>query len=434
MKTILIAKYKIDDFKKEFEAFVKKVSKFDMQAPTYTVGALRTVQQTFVIQNADGEGNDSSSTYLIDVYEVTIDVEESYKFNGWSLVGIVYHRLGVVNLVDVEKEYNTGIGLGYNVCDHCGKVHNNRLKSFIVEDEQHNMKQIGTSCSKDFLGMSPDAILSFSETLFNFDKDFNFDGEQGGSWGNNTNYLYGLIAVDLAHVLNIARYFISVDGKYIKKEYSDDWRRLGGKYRTNEGQATIDKMEEALDNNLVLPNYPELEVGFEDYLNSLPIETEERFNDEVSLGIFTKEDSLNNRIKALAGTTKIRKNEMYVAALAVNGYKKYLDTQAKIEANAHIKHQGVVGGKIQVEATITDLKVGEGMYGTWTLWTLVDEYGNTYKKFGEINIKYVTLQGDNTKDFVGIGDKVAFTAEVKSHEVFNHLPITQLGRLSKFSK
>lgn len=124
----------------------------------------------------------------------------------------------------------------------------------------------------------------------------------------------------------------------------------------------------------------------------------------------------------------------------VSGYGFYLNQMIREEnerkrlANAqNLKHVGVVGQKIELELTVTDLKTGEGAYGTWYLWFFEDADGNKFKKFGTVNRKFTVVEADenNTGSDASVGSKIKTLVEMKEHEVYREERVNVLGRMSK---
>jgi hypothetical protein len=77
---------------------------------------------------------------------------------------------------------------------------------------------------------------------------------------------------------------------------------------------------------------------------------------------------------------------------------------------------------------------GDGDYGTWQMWTLVDLRGNLIRKFGAIPERFKISKSDGTKLLEhNRGDVFAFNAMIKEHCEYKEIKFTLLGRLSKLN-
>lgn len=397
MTTIYVESSRINQFKHEFTKFTNKIVKLGFAEPIYTISELKKMYKT--IQQSD----ESIIHYLIDVYPITIDLEESYKLNGWCLYSTIRYDYGIIIPVDINTDTPDGLGLSYNKCDHCGGTHSRRKISFIVKNGDV-FKQVGSSCVKDFLGISPNSILKLSESFELITSEFNCDESEhkGGCFSGYD--LSKLEAIELSPIYDATFQVLSENSKYIKKEYAEN--QFGGfdyHKRTNKGEATIDKVEELLKSGNVTTKTPD---EFYTYLKSLEIEQ--------------VEESVINDIISIRDDQRIRRNQIHLPILAVVKYLKSLEVCLS-------EHQGVVGNKLNIEATITDFKTGDGRYGEWKMFIMVDGNGNIYKKFGSFSNDLCVNVCDEY-----IGSKLRFTADVKSHEIFNDKKITVLGRMTKY--
>ncbi len=443
MKTILIETFQLENFKKRFALATKKIQKMGFVAPTYTVGETKEVTRTI---HQSGCSTDMMPlkpiTYLISCTEVNLNIDETYKLAGWNLIGIVFHRENVVVPVDAnDAKYPIQYGVSFNKCEHCGGVHGARNKSFIVRNQESVYKQVGSTCSREFLGFSPNAIMALQAELNIIEDEYDFDGDSGGDFTarfKDKSYLHGMVAVSVEDILKLANHQLSADGEYTKKEYEMETDRRGNlkyvidyhgnKVRSNRGEATMDNVEKMIADEFVAGELsPEYKAGFYTYLSGMVIDTYDSPIYQHNTGEVIGYEKLPKnefqvKIKALAEKEMIRKNEAVVVVVALNGYNQYLATQEKLKV---VKHVGVVGEKFPVELTITDIKSGEGEYGTWYLWIMVDKDGSSVNKFGTINDKFVDTE------HAQVGSVVKALAEIKEHKFHNSLPVTMLGRLSK---
>jgi hypothetical protein len=463
---ITIEKSNKQKFMNAFNVFVDKAKRMKLQIPTIVSATESQIMQKIIV---DGVGDN----YFIDVISYELNIIETFKFSGWSVIGTVYFSEGMVDLVDVNYTFPEYLGLGYKKCDHCGHNHSNRIKSFIIADESGNYRQVGSDCIKDFTGVSV-SILNKLQAMLNIVTDFNFDDYEGDGMGAGrrdskfSQYLLSRKAYDYFDIICFAKMVFDVDGKYIKKEYEERTNRFGQRierYRINEGKATVDKIEKLVDNKAhfdsIDGNYF---ANMEKFLLTLnvPCKIQHVYSDEAKYDITLDpnnygynvietteedEDSFEYKLKSLVGVHRIRRGDFWKAACAIQAYEKHLETLRRIEAGKSLKHIGVVGQKVSFRATVVDYKSGEGAFGTWTLYLMVDEAGNKISKFGVLDNKFVVSLNTNcigedcedencicnTNRSVQIGDVIMGTAEVKKHEERMNAPVTQIGRIGKYN-
>lgn len=92
---------------------------------------------------------------------------------------------------------------------------------------------------------------------------------------------------------------------------------------------------------------------------------------------------------------------------------------------------GIVGEKIELTLTIEKIIQFDTQYGKSNLYIMKDSVGNSFKKFGEINVKFITKikEGNNSKYSPSEGDEINFLAEIKEHSIYQGEKQTILGRV-----
>jgi len=126
----------------------------------------------------------------------------------------------------------------------------------------------------------------------------------------------------------------------------------------------------------------------------------------------------------------------------VSGWGFFLKQRVRDEAeklrlaNAqNLNFVGEIGQKSELVLKITGVKTGNGQYGTWQLWTMEDENGNKFKKFGQISEKHIIQEAPDKQNDgnsgVAEGDTIQVLAEIKKHEEYRGEKQTTLGRMSK---
>lgn len=157
-------------------------------------------------------------TYYVHFVFAIVD-GKTPKLDGWSFVATLDHDTAGGDLPIIKRsprDEAQGVDLdayrhAANVCDHCG-YKRNRLKTYIVLNDDGRVMQVGSTCIKDFLGgKSPERIASWAEWVWDLDGDLGaaeydpWDG--GGSDGPIDRH-----SIDLERFLTLASALIRVEG------------------------------------------------------------------------------------------------------------------------------------------------------------------------------------------------------------------------------
>ena len=103
------------------------------------------------------------------VVDITISGEE-LKLNGWSFVGTLEHDedttiIRALPSFGAEHDLSAYRTASPDHCDHCG-YKRRRNDTYLVANDEGEIKQVGSSCLKDFTGHgSPEAIARWIESL-----------------------------------------------------------------------------------------------------------------------------------------------------------------------------------------------------------------------------------------------------------------------------
>lgn len=112
---------------------------------------------------------------------------------------------------------------------------------------------------------------------------------------------------------------------------------------------------------------------------------------------------------------------------AFKSHKKREIDFSKIKVSNHV---GFPNKKMFLNLTVVDKRTVNGLYGETTVFDLVDESGNIFSKFGNIDSSY--LDGDITGNEVIINSKVSFYSIIKEHTEFRGNKINKLGKISHY--
>lgn len=148
-----IPKENLPKFQKQLEKLSKKAQK--LTGETIFFVPFNTITEKL------GDG------YVREYVEILLNGFEPPKLNGWSFVARVDHANEVGNIVRpvpgfiVPEQYRTSCQ-----CDHC-KINRYRRDTYLVQHEDTGeIKQVGSSCLRDFLGhQHPEKIAKMAELL-----------------------------------------------------------------------------------------------------------------------------------------------------------------------------------------------------------------------------------------------------------------------------
>lgn len=137
--------------------------------------------------NLDGEVEVPGVVEVYRFKQIAFHVEP-IKINGWSFLATLNHLEPKVNLVlavpgteDLGLNLHEDYGAADPWCDHC-KTSRDRRDTYLVRHEDGTIKQVGSSCLKDFLGHDPSAMLfcaQWSHLVDEFESEFS---SEGGMW------------------------------------------------------------------------------------------------------------------------------------------------------------------------------------------------------------------------------------------------------------
>ena len=354
--------------------------------------------------------------YSIDVFDIDIKLPEDIKLGDWEPIAYMDHFQSQYIKFDIDKDYNYDFDseiLNSN-CQHC-ETKRNRRKSFILKSKiDGSFKKVGSTCVKDFTGVDPVKFFKAFQHIIKTISDFSSE-----YYGINSVRLIDYRVFDIDSIWTIAKNVIGIDNEYIKTQWDEGYN---GNYRTNLGDATADKVKDVLFYKNTENNY------FVDGVDSILVDNirEWLINREVKiekLNGVDVENEFDSKLKSFSDRKRVRVFEIGFTSWIVDAYNKYVENLK----NMNSVFVGNVNDKIKIEGTITLVKQISSNWGTTNLYKIVDNEGNIYSKFGEINKRY-TLNNEE----IGVGSLVKFTAVVNKHNVYNNVNETVLGRISKF--
>ncbi|MFA5366671.1 MAG: hypothetical protein WC333_02205 [Dehalococcoidia bacterium] len=439
---VTVPTYKKSVADKYIESLKKLAKKLQLPEPVITEGAI--YQRAVTLQNGE--------RYALDVYDLTLLIDGMFKLPGNNkLVAVVDNMTDGSIEIDptepVPQEYLQSSG----DCDYCHQERY-RGKNFIVKDLNKNKYlRLGSSCVKKFVGIDPAKYIRTLDYLRDFENNMNgleddFDPNDSVHGGGSRYMSPSNRLIDIDKTISIIYDLIKRDG-YEKKDWEYPERGPGKPWRTNQGKATMDKAELIINDKEAFTNYPlnDLYVKeFKTFAGSLdplpPNIVTSKYTDDPNEEPFQwdKNEGINEyraKVKQTVTHPNFRVKDAGFLASAINFFENEKKRQAERNERAGSVWIGVPGEKLKIPyARLTDVKSGESEWGTWYLWSFIDDKGNVLKKFGTLSEKFkIESAPENSPELFAFrkGDVFAFTAEIKKHDEYQGVKNTQLGRLSK---
>jgi hypothetical protein len=291
------------------------------------------------------------------------------------------------------------------LCEHCGLARK-RTKTYLVEHvETGEIKQVGSNCLKDFLGVDPHTLIRYAQYLADIvdamDEEEGFAGGGGGREVVQTEDY-------LTHVATLVR---EVGWIGSKEDY---------KGRPTAGAA--------LSNYWAYTRQEKDKLGRQMWID--PVEADEQ---RAAEAIAWAKDVLGAKVHQAQNASDFERN-MYVAAngdvipsrsLGVLAYvlvaharyqEREIERAEAAKQRAASEYVGEVGKRIKLTLKVTRVIEHAGNYGTTFITGFVDESGNEFTWFGSYELDR--------------GESYTATWTVKKHDEYKGTKQTTLNRPS----
>lgn len=347
--------------------------------------------------------------------EVVYDVEvggTAPSYNGWTFLARVDALEGgsftLATAPGVDHVDRSLVRSG--ACDHCGAARFRRNTYLVRSDETGEVKNVGSTCIKDFLGW--DASLVFFSTD---DAAGEFDEYLTGGGAREWTYT-------VEYVLAVAYAATKAFG-WVPATSFDDVPTKARVFDVINPPSRMTDQQRA-----------ELET-----VRRYAAEANERaavIRDFILSDDFNGSSTYVDNLKAAVAVHEIGSKQVGLVASAPRAYTRHLETEAdrkaqqarwdaEKQAKAASGFVGQVGDKnlgikasvVEVEGTVEAVRFISGDYGTTTLYTILGKDGNLYKWFSSAG-----SLGDDT------GVEVHIKGTVKKHEEYNGVKSTVLTR------
>lgn len=273
-------------------------------------------------------------------------------------------------------------------CEYCGK-NRKRTATYVVEHlGTHELKQVGSNCLRDFLGIDPHVTLRLAELL----RDLDVSLSEGGH-GTGTS---DLVEDFLLHACTVIR--------------ENGWSKADSDHPTK-GQAS--------DNLYYWRNSKHDKQGL-----PLWVEPTDEDREHSAAALAWARDELeavtefDHNLKVAASATvlthRIAGTLAYLPVAYSRHIEKEIEHREEKTASAQSEYQGEIGKPIELTARVFKVFECESTFGATYITILRDEAGNAYKWFGSYELE---------RDHVYTG-----RWSVKAHELYKEQKQTVITR------
>ena len=197
-----IYKNRLEELEKTFKRYAKKAENIGLSA---TLEITREYTKEIPVYKNDyiNHVTYKDGKIPVDVVDVEINFPD-YRLGNYSVVAVIDHGENgnlIYSDVEIPMEYHKGIG----ICEHCRTRHN-RKTTVLLSDEFGNFKQVGTTCLKEYTGISDISLVNAYRVVESLliDSDIssgNFTGRPSENM-ETVNYLEKCIHVTLENGYN----------------------------------------------------------------------------------------------------------------------------------------------------------------------------------------------------------------------------------------
>jgi len=379
------------------------LAKLNRRAAKKGVGSFSyNVLGTELVKAVDYAGNyvyDNLGQHLLVEYTKVEPVGVPLKIADWHLVATLDHTIeaGVLVLAVPGETVPVEFRSAEPVCQHCN-VRRPRNSTIVLRHADGRYIQVGRSCVRDFIGIDPAGVLAGLSLTSTFVSAFD---DEDGFGGGAPSYS---IRSFLAHVA----YHIRATG-WVSRAHARDrdgvtatatlaylslTAKPGKAGYVEPTEADVARAEAALDWARSLDATDE---SLSDYLHSVAV--------------------------ACAGEILHDRTDGIVASI-IPAHDRVLGREVErrrfVDLKATSRHVGTVGERIEVEATVLDVRSGQGAYGPWLLVRYVVD-GSVLTWFAS---------GEPAEALTEIGSTVRIKATIKAHQEREGLAQTALSRVA----
>ena len=267
--------------------------------------------------------------------------------------------------------------------------------------ERGELKQVGHTCVRDFIGIDPAQVAAQAERIVNLMKAAK-EAEESGVLG----VPYDRRHIDLSEFLAYVAMTVRTNGWTSGKEAYES-----GGQRVSSANTALGDMFPVGGINPQWHSQPDPE-DFNKAHDAL----------KYALTLDRAKSDYNHNVVTMATTGYIDWKATGIAGSIIRIHDLHLAREAEKKGQADLSksvHMGTVKDRIVGDVTVIGKKHGEGHYGPWTMYRMVT------KNQGNLLVTFST--GKFSAD---IGDEIKIKGTVKEHTVFNEVKQTMLNRVT----
>ena len=382
-------------FKEKMEKLNKKASKLDF--PAITINELE------VISKVDKKTKQTDRFYKIEL------IGDAPKLNGWKFVARLETIKGEKdNLVFVAP--NENIPTKYretgSQCEHCNS-NRYRKYTFVLQHENGEYKQVGSSCLKDFLGhTNPQNYAKYLEWM----EELSVMAEEGETVEYGS-FLISDYKYDLDYYVSYVAEYIKQTGYFLSKSKAEQQDR----------ESTGDLVWNEIHNKNMKEEYK--------VVQSISEESEELAKKAIEWAVsLKKQNSLNDYqhnlyLSCVANVVDWRSKG--IVASLITAYQYAMDMITKNEKEKEEKsisnYFGEIGKREEFTLTVIRKSYINTQFGMTTLHQFKDHNGNIATWFS------------SNKEF-DEGETITIKATVKDHKEYKDQKQTVLTRCTEVKK
>lgn len=200
---------------KRLDRIAKKAAKYNVPF-SYTVSEEHPQKVVVKVIGPDCRTAETIHTYTVAAVDIDINCESFIRANGWTVCAKIEHGdqgniVTPYGFEQVDKSWYTAPAR----CDHCG-TNRARAVTFMCRHEDGQVRQVGSSCLKDYTGIAPSMAILFAEITDIFPSTMDCTEDEFAARG-------GVKMYDVAEVLAFACDAVKANG-YIKSDYPNSTR------------------------------------------------------------------------------------------------------------------------------------------------------------------------------------------------------------------
>lgn len=370
-----------------FKKLESKARKLKLEAPRFEVlRYIPEIKQDPMLKAIEGDNSVPAK------YEVALHGEFP-KLEGWDLVGVVEHtEFGNILRTIPGKAMDPAYRDQAPTCDHCETSRARKETFVVINTETQEVKRVGRSCLKDYLGSSLERIIYSAMILKTFadleDEDYSTRGSRASGMGI-ISYLAKCVAV------------IRTEGYYLSKT----------KAQENGGIPTSERAATEL---FASPKDVEIETLESDVKEAMKLLT--------WISELSPESDYEQNLKVIAQMFLIKpKHFGYIASIPAF-YARHMgkleQKKAELVEKAKSQYFGTQGKRENFKLTLEKKFFFDTEYGRMAIYRFRDEKGNM--------AVWKTSSWADIED----GETVEVRATVKEHKEYRSEKQTVLTRLN----